>query len=610
MGIFKYICFFIFFLVSNLQAIDINPTTSNISLLDKASIHFDPTGQLNIKDINTTSFQPSDKKVLMYGFQPDAVLWIHLPLYNNSKQTITKTIVYEDTVTDNLRIYYDDKEIMEGKFFIPEDRKSLYPSFNVTLKPYETKDILIKAYSEHSSLVAKITLYNPLEFMHKDFERKLYIFSFFAILMVLFIYNFFIWLFTNDKSSFYYLLYLGSVIFFQSNYLEVSHIYFFSPEVSETVTKANMLYISLMVISIILFTREFLETSQFKKLDTLLKGSLYLSLPIALLSYSNILFNMNAIIIFIPIALLVIFTVYYSFFKGIKQAKYYMIGWTIMVVSLFFLDLQTIGLWNIYEYMPYLNEVAFILETLLFSIALAHRINLVNEAKQQADEKLIQFQKTEQKRLELLVSEQTQEIKSSLKEKEILYKELNHRIKNNIQIILSLLTLQIGNTHSSETKEELTFTKNRINSLLGLYDKLYLNAKKSDIHTKSYLNTITQTIQKSFNKPINITLSIEHNLHHTQLIYCGLIVNELVTNSFKYAFANTGSIRVILYKKANQVHLIVEDNGIGIQNNHQDSLGMVIVEALVYKQLLGTMEINSNGGTQVKIVWEEHDEKL
>jgi two-component sensor histidine kinase len=260
--------------------------------------------------------------------------------------------------------------------------------------------------------------------------------------------------------------------------------------------------------------------------------------------------------------------------------------------------------------MPYLNEVAFILETLLFSIALAHRINLVNEAKQQADEKLIQFQKTEQKRLELLVSEQTQEIKSSLKEKEILYKELNHRIKNNIQIILSLLTLQIGNTHSSETKEELTFTKNRINSLLGLYDKLYLNAKKSDIHTKSYLNTITQTIQKSFNKPINITLSIEHNLHHTQLIYCGLIVNELVTNSFKYAFANTGSIRVILYKKANQVHLIVEDNGIGIQNNHQDSLGMVIVEALVYKQLLGTMEINSNGGTQVKIVWEEHDEKL
>ena len=97
-----------------------------------------------------------------------------------------------------------------------------------------------------------------------------------------------------------------------------------------------------------------------------------------------------------------------------------------------------------------------------------------------------------------------------------------------------------------------------------------------------------------------------HKLNSSELIYCGLIVNELVTNSFEYAFLDAGRIDINLSKNANQIHLEVKDNGRGFTKSNKKSLGMEIVKALVYKQFLGTMNITSSDpGTNISIVWED-----
>ena len=232
------------------------------------------------------------------------------------------------------------------------------------------------------------------------------------------------------------------------------------------------------------------------------------------------------------------------------------------------------------------------METLFFSLSITHKIEILKE--------------NEEAKLKLLVAQKTEKIEEMLAHKELLYQELNHRVKNNIQMILSLLTLQIGDSKSKETKEELISTKNRVNSLLGLYDRLYLDSNDIHVDTKTYLENIVETVQQTFNNAVDINLDIQHKLDGSELIYCGLIVNELVTNSFKYAFFDVGSIEISLRKNANKIELDISDNGRGFEKTNKKSLGMEIVKALVYKHFLGTMDVHSSdSGTNILIVWEE-----
>jgi len=194
----------------------------------------------------------------------------------------------------------------------------------------------------------------------------------------------------------------------------------------------------------------------------------------------------------------------------------------------------------------------------------------------------------------------------SVKEKELLYKELNHRVKNNLLMILSLVKLQISRTVSEETKNELLVTKNRIDSISTLYECLHIQYQECDIDTYTYFVTLIDNIKPLTSKNIKVTLDIQYNLSQEQLLYIGLILNELSTNAFKYAFIDEGELSIKLKKQNNTITMTVEDNGIGFIKKSNNSLGFVIVETLVKEQLDGKLDINSNNGTQIIIQWDEH----
>ena len=123
-----------------------------------------------------------------------------------------------------------------------------------------------------------------------------------------------------------------------------------------------------------------------------------------------------------------------------------------------------------------------------------------------------------------------------------------------------------------------------------------------------YFYIITENIKKSFKKDnIDIQISADIDMNSEYAIYCGLIVNEAITNSFKYAFdgLDNKKIEIVLKKKGDKYHLKVKDNGKGFMVKSKGGLGIDIIDTLATLQLDGTLEIKKDNGVEINIIWEE-----
>ncbi|NJP08195.1 MAG: hypothetical protein HC866_00910 [Leptolyngbyaceae cyanobacterium RU_5_1] len=221
----------------------------------------------------------------------------------------------------------------------------------------------------------------------------------------------------------------------------------------------------------------------------------------------------------------------------------------------------------------------------------------------------------------LLERKQTEEqIKTSLKEKEVLLKEIHHRVKNNLQIVDSLLQLQSRRTDDRHARAILIDSRNRIASIALVHEKLYRSEDLANIAFAQYVPDLTAHLFDSYNISSSaVTLNTEISdisLEIETAIPCGLIINELVSNSLKYAFPDNqeGEISVRFYTNSNDtLTLIVRDNGIGIPKefNIEDakSLGLTLVQSLV-EQLEGILELNCSQGTEFKISFPEGRTRL
>jgi len=202
---------------------------------------------------------------------------------------------------------------------------------------------------------------------------------------------------------------------------------------------------------------------------------------------------------------------------------------------------------------------------------------------------------------------------SSLLEKEMLLKEIHHRVKNNLQVISSLLYVQSKFIKDPQTMNIFLECQNQVKSIALIHEKLYHTSNLSRIDFDKYLKTLIPHLFKTFGvKPDKVSLRIKAEnifLSADTAIPCGLIINELVTNSLKYAFPayRKGIINIeLIYHNDNKMTLIVRDNGIGLPKtidvDSTETLGLQLVTTLV-KQLDGTIETNSEGGTEFKITF-------
>jgi two-component system, sensor histidine kinase PdtaS len=200
-------------------------------------------------------------------------------------------------------------------------------------------------------------------------------------------------------------------------------------------------------------------------------------------------------------------------------------------------------------------------------------------------------------------------IKKSLSEKDFLMKEIHHRVKNNLQIISSLLQLQMDRLEDQNLKIPFIEGVNRIRAIAMIHEKLYtknLEMVKSIDYIPELVNLIVNSY-KVENQHIDIDLQISRlPLEIDNAVYLGLLLNEILSNAYKHAFINrdSGKITVKLIPHSdNKYELLISDNGIGLPAEvYKKGLGMLLIETLV-EQIEGKLEVNSIGGTEYKITF-------
>jgi PAS domain S-box-containing protein len=198
-------------------------------------------------------------------------------------------------------------------------------------------------------------------------------------------------------------------------------------------------------------------------------------------------------------------------------------------------------------------------------------------------------------------------IRDSLKEKEVLLQEVHHRVKNNLQVISSILNLQSSYVSDPKTLEILRESQQRIKSMSFIHETIYRTADFSRLEFMDYIKTIASNLIQSYRSAatrVDFVPDMQSvGLNLDQAIPCGLIINELVSNALKYAFKGRkkGVLTVVLREEDGEIILAVKDDGVGLPKDFayekNNSLGIQLVYALL-EQLDASMKVNQSNGTE------------
>lgn len=202
-----------------------------------------------------------------------------------------------------------------------------------------------------------------------------------------------------------------------------------------------------------------------------------------------------------------------------------------------------------------------------------------------------------------------------LQEKEDLLKEVHHRVKNNLQIVSSLLNLQANFTSSPEARAALKQSQYRIRSMSMIHEMLYKTDRISEVNYKDYIEKLTHLLIESIKGKLHsIRVNIDAPNVYINLdiaVTLGLLINEIITNSLIHGIDENGSIYIHFEKDEDLVFLKIGDNGKGItkENNAPKTLGIQLIDALT-NQLSGTVSKNHHEGTHYVFTFSNTDFKL
>lgn len=201
-----------------------------------------------------------------------------------------------------------------------------------------------------------------------------------------------------------------------------------------------------------------------------------------------------------------------------------------------------------------------------------------------------------------LIKKQSQSIDKTLKQKEILLQEVHHRVKNNLQLIASLLNLQLMSIENESARRAIEESKSRVQAIALMHKGLYQDDNYNSVHLKSYVNELIdnqKTLSNSSELKLDFKVEIDPiDLDIDKSVPVGLILSELISNSLKHAFKghHQGIISISIIQRDETIILDYSDNGIGLPKSfnieHQESLGFTLISALT-DQLNGTMTFES-----------------
>ncbi len=271
-------------------------------------------------------------------------------------------------------------------------------------------------------------------------------------------------------------------------------------------------------------------------------------------------------------------------------------------IALFFAVLNTLGViyyanftmaehYEVMHSVSYINGFAVSLEMACLCLFISYIIYLFADLRIKAESQLLDKNAKLEESYDLILK--------GNKEKNILVKEIHHRVKNNLQIIISLLRLQMTEVRNLEAKEHFSEAINRVMVMSSIHQKLYQEKDITEFSLQDYVSELSQDLKMFFSEefPIDFKINIDYeNMDLKTVVPLGLILNELLSNSFKYAFEemNKGHIEITITKISDGFEMTYSDNGHWKDNSKNESgFGLELIDILT-EQLNGTKSLATN----------------
>ncbi len=580
----------------------------------------------SFEKIISDSSLPFTPNPLLYNFKENKAYWVRFTIenpYRNAQEYYLSVFPFIDN-----DFYYYDKDQNKWQTtrsgLAKSDNSRKYSHFPLTVDnnsktSFYTRINLKALVNFKDSTHIHLRLYNAAAIDADEQKSRVFWIGTLVIIFILFLYNLYTWFIFKDKAFLYYLLILiGSAVYLTAlkkhfnlltdlrwfNVVLTEEGYTFYLDLAAILTNLAILII---LTGFIQFTRNYLQTKvTLPKYDSLLKyGNVLFSLLVFFVTfnamttdgYSSVYTYLIMNTVTVALVLLIIWTGIVSYRRKYLFGKYFLLAnilplLLVMLVAIYFI-VNPIGA----DKSTPLPNLAVLSLIITFAVALFARINVL---KQDLGNEQLQAQSLVNN---LKMAEQ------SNTEKEVVLKEIHHRVKNNLQIINGLLFMQFKDNNDEKMKAQLKQSQERIKSMALVHNKLYESDSTVHVYIKEYIKDLAGDILKT-NTPVgkSIQLNIEENeainLSLDTSVSLGLILNELITNACKYAFTlkENGHINIAINKQGNSYQLIVKDDGSGLADdfNQKNSMGLRLVTNLS-KQLGGVAKFENNSGAVVTI---------
>ena len=562
----------------------------NIDTYENFKISYlkDTSKSLGIQEIiNSKDFKQISNKFSL-GYSKDTV-WIKLDVKNisDNKDFI---LSLNEHFYEKINMYYFDyldnswKKTENSVFSYLKQRDIQTPklAFNLVLPKNISQTIYLEMDSKYSYFGNVSINTKEYFFTHQFLNIDTFFIFEFGVLFIIMIFNLFLWLNLKEKIFIYYVGYTFSALVYLIN-ISGLLAYF---DLQEYLYKMHV-SVAFTIIFLSLFSLEYLEVKKhFKSICSVVKLlNILLFIFACLMFFEYTPWNkyLNYVIFLIIIILVITSLAIYK--KGQRFLRYYIITIIIYFISVIIFILFLIGAIEYNYFNRYVYIFSFSFEVIVFSLILANRYNILKNKEIKTQNKFISLQKNQNKILAEEVSKQTISLKEAnnrlselLKERELLLKEVFHRVKNNFHMITGIIWFE---SKKHENKDIFTDLLNRINSMSKIHEILVYKSKDlKQIGAKNYLNDLLENIKESYkNKNFSLIYEIDEMLlEFEEALNLGVITNEIISNSIKHNNSYKNEIELYLSIKDNKVNLLIKDNGKGFLDENKKGLGLNLVD--------------------------------
>ncbi|MFT7879229.1 MAG: 7TM diverse intracellular signaling domain-containing protein [Sulfurimonas sp.] len=609
-GFFLRSVVFYFLLATFLSAGVIDINQSGVSLLKQSEVYIDQNDYTLTEIIDEALFQPYNKDFIRTGVSKKKV-WIKLDFTNNTDQVQEKILLFGTPFIEHIHIYDEtnlSKPYVMGQAHPRDDHKTQLHYYKIRLEPYDSQIYYLTLFSNYNYLNFELTLEDEISYLEEDRVKQFINIFLVGFIFALMTYSFLLSFYIKDKSYFFYGLYLVPLLSYQLKYVGLTQIYF-SKELIMLDLEATIIRGYLLMITNALFAMHFLDIRRYQKLYRTFVIYIVTASICMVLFYEadtigyrlSSLFALFLVILNLSVAI-------YVYRKGYKQARLYITGFFIVFLSYIGVITDSMGLTTLFVEHNNLFLFAVSFEAIVFSLAFADRYVILQKEKEKVNRLSLEESHLREERINAEVEEKTKQLSDTLKSKELLLREVHHRVKNNLQVLLSLIKLQKDGIQDQEHQSTLNDIGNRVNAIAKSYEMLTLDENLDQIDMKLYMESLAHNLYQSFlskGKNIGIVIDVNVMLSIKEAVYIGLVANEIITNSHKYAFDEEGGKIFIRFHQCNgKYRLIIEDNGKGFdRKNVRHSLGLKLINILVLDQLRGGLEIDTTGRTKYDITF-------